>query len=170
MSITRVRWHYYIAGAIFILLGLLTLRYPLEAIMTVGFFMGIGLIATGLDYFSAYYFFGYKRFILLGLLDFIMGVYMTIQPGVTAFVVPFAVGIWLLVAGMSRICVSLWLGGAQVRGWWLMLIYGIGLIGMGVLMCVSPLTGAPAIMVLLSFDLIASGILAVIEGYMMFHE
>ncbi len=170
MSITKVRWHYYIAGAVFILLGLLTLRYPLEAIMTVGFFMGIGLIITGLDYFSAYYFFGYKRFILIGLLDFIMGVYMTFQPGVTAFVIPFAIGLWLLTAGISRIGVSLWLGGAGVRGWWLMFIYGIGLVGMAVLMVVSPLTGAPAIMMLLAFDLIASGIMSVIEGYMMFHE
>ena len=170
MSITRVRWHYYIAGAISILLGLLTLRYPLMAIMTVGFFMGIGLIITGLDYFSAYYFFGLKRFILLGLIDFIMGIYMTVQPGVTAFIIPFAVGLWLFTAGISRIGVSLWLGGAGVRGWWLMLIYGLGLVVMAVLMVASPFTGAPALMLLLAFDLIASGILAVIEGYMMFHE
>lgn len=167
---TQVRRHYYIAGAISIILGILTFFHPLEALMTVGFFIGIGLILSGLDYFSAYYFFGFKRFILIGLLDFIMGVYMTFQPGLTAFIIPFAVGLWLFCAGTSRVGMSLWLGGAGVRGWWLMLIYGIGLIGAAVLMVVSPFTGAPALMLLLSFDLIASGIMAVIEGYMMFHE
>lgn len=168
MNITRIRWHYYIAGIISIILGVLALRYPLEAIMSVGFFMGIGLIVSGIDYFSAYYFFGLKRFILLGLLDFMMGVYMTFQPGVTAFIIPFAVALWLLCVGISRVGMSLWLGGAKISGWWLMLLYGIGLIAAAGLMIASPFTGL-ALMIILACNLIASGVMAILEGCIMFH-
>ena len=34
-----LRWNYYIDGLILIVLGVLAMRYPLEAIMSVGFFM-----------------------------------------------------------------------------------------------------------------------------------
>ena len=162
-----LRWNYYINGAILIILGVLTLRYPLEAIMSVGVFIGIGLLVSGLNYFSAFYFFGLKRFILLGLLDFVIGVYMIVQPGITAFIIPFVMAAWLLTTGLSRIGLSLWLGGAKIRGWWWMLINGIVLILLAGLMCASPLTSALSVMMILAGTLIASGILSVIEGCVM---
>lgn len=162
-----LRWNYYIDGLILIILGALALYYPLEAIMSVGFFMGIGLIISGVNQFSAYYFFGLKRFILLGVLDFIMGVYMCVQPGVTAFLIPFVIGVWLLSVGISRLGMSLWLGGAGIDGWWLMLLNGIALIIMAVLMCVSPLSSALSVMMILACVFIVFGVLAVLEGCIM---
>ena len=158
------RTNYFITGAILAILGVLTLRYPIEAIMSAGFIIGIGLLGSGLNYFSAYYFFGLKRFILLGLLDFVVGIYMMVQPGITAFIIPFVMGAWLLTSGVSRIGLSLWLGGAGVPGWWLMLMNGIVLIGLAVLMCVAPLSAALSVMMILAVVLIASGILSVLEG------
>ena len=165
-----LRWNYYIDGLILIVLGVLAMRYPLEAIMSVGFFMGIGLIASGINYFSAYYLFGLKRFILFGVLDFIMGVYMCVQPGITALVVPFVIGVWLLSVGISRVGMSLWLGGAEVDGWWLMLLNGIALIIMAVLVCMSPLSSALSVMMILAGVLIVFGVLAVLEGCIMFRQ
>lgn len=166
----KIRWNFCITGAILIMLGILTLRYPVGAIMSVGLFIGIGLIASGLNYFSGYYFFGLKRFILLGILDLIMGIYMTAQPGITAFVIPFVIALYFFMTGISRICMSLWLGGAKMRGWWLMLLNGIALIAFSALMCVSPLTSTLSVMVILSAVLIASGVLSVLEGCIMFSE
>ncbi len=162
------RTNYIITGAILIILGVLTLRYPVEAIMSAGFIIGIGLLASGLNYFSAYYFFGLKRFILLGLLDFIMGVYMIVQPGVTALVIPFVMAVWLLTTGISRVGLSLWLGGAEVSGWWLMLLDGIVLIALAGLMTAAPLSAALSVMMILAGVLIVSGVLAVIEGCVMY--
>lgn len=161
------RMNYYITGAILIILGALTFRYPLEAIMSAGFLIGLGLLCSGINYFSAYYFFGLKRFILLGFLDFIMGIYMIVQPGITAFIIPFVIGAWLLSTGLSRVGLSLWLGGAKISGWWLMLINGIILTGLAVLMCASPLNSALSVMMILAGVLIAFGILAILEGCIM---
>ncbi len=143
------------------------MRYPLEAIMSAGFFIGIGLLMSGINYFSAYYFFGLKRFILLGLLDFIMGVYMIIQPGITAFIIPFVMAAWLLTTGISRVGLSLWLGGAKISGWWLMLINGIVLIILAGLMTAAPLSTAFSVMMILAGVLIASGVLELLEGFVM---
>ena len=162
------RTNYFITGIILIALGALTLKYPLEAIMSVGFFIGIGLIASGLNYFSAFYFFGLKRFILLGVLDFVMGLYMAIQPGVTALVIPFVMALWLAVTGFSRVGLSLWLGGAKIRGWWLMLINGIVLILLAGLVGASPIVSTLSVMMILAGVLIASGVLSILEGCIMY--
>ena len=162
------RVNLFITGAILIALGALTLKYPLSAIMTVGTFIGIGLVASGLNYFSGFWFFGFKRFILLGLLDIIAGTLMIARPGITSFVLPFVIGLWMFMTGISRIGVSLWLGGANVKGWWMMLLNGIVLTVLSALMCASPLVGALSIMMVLAWSLIAYGVLAVLEGIIMF--
>ena len=166
------RTNYIITGIILVVLGVLTLRYPVDALMTVGFFIGIGLLASGINYFSAFYFFGLKRFILFGFLDFVMGVYMIVQPGVTALLIPFVIGLWLFCTGFSRIGMSLWFGGASVRGWWLMLIDGIVLCALGGLMIASPLNVTLSLMLtmILGGVFIASGVLSVIEGCVMFER
>ncbi len=161
------RTNYFITGAILIVLGVLTMRYPLEAIMSAGVIIGVGLVASGLNYFSAFYFFGLKRFILLGVLDFLMGAYMIAQPGASALVIPFVMAAWLLVEGLSRVGVSLWLGGAEVSGWWLMLLNGIVMILLAGLMTAAPLNAALSVMMILAGVLVASGVLAVIEGCVM---
>lgn len=158
-----------ITGAILIVLGVLALRYPLEAITTAGYLIGIGLIVSGINYFSAFYFFGLKRFVYLGLLDFVMGLYLTIQPGFTALIIPFVIGLWLVFTGISRIAMSLWFGGAKVRGWWMMLLNGMALCAMGGVIFVSPLKASLSVMLmmLLGGAFIASGVLTVCEGCIM---
>ena len=164
----KMRWNFYITGVILILLGALTFKYPLEAIMTAGFFIGIGLVASGLNYFSGWYFFRLKRFIALGLLDLLAGVIMILQPGLSAFLMPFVIGLWLLSTGIARTCAAFWLGGAKIQGWWYMLLNGLVLIIAALLMCASPLFSAISIMYLLAGILITAGILEIVEGHLVF--
>ena len=160
-----MRWNFYITGGILILLGILTFRYPVEAIMTAGFFIGVGLVASGLNYFSGWYFFRFKRFIALGILDLVSGAVMLAQPGLTAFFMPFVIGLWLFSTGLARTCAAFWLGGAEIHGWWVMLLNGFALIISAILVCASPLISSISIMILLACVLITAGIFALIEGY-----
>ena len=164
----NMRWNFCITGIILIILGVLTFRYPVEAIMTAGFFIGCGLIASGLNYFSGWYFFRLKRFIALGLLDLLAGVIMILQPGLSAFLMPFVIGLWLLSTGIARTCAAFWLGGAKIQGWWYMLLNGLVLIISALLMCASPLISAISIMYLLAGILIIDGILEIVEGHLVF--
>jgi len=162
----KIRWNFYITGLILVVLGALTFRYPIEAIMTAGFFIGCGLVASGLNYFSGWYFFGVKRFIALGILDLIAGVIMILHPGITGFFMPFVIGAWLLSTGLARTCASFWLGGANIKGWWMMLLNGIALIISALVICASPLISSISLMLVLACVLIAEGFLTIAEGLM----
>lgn len=168
----RTRWNFYITGIILIILGALTFRYPIGAIMTAGFFIGCGLVASGLNYIAGFCFFtcrqGFRpwRLLALGILDLIAGVVMVIQPGLSAFFMPFVIGLWLFLTGLARTCSAFWLGGSKIQGWWVMLLNGIALIIAALLMCASPLVSSLSIMLILSCVLISEGVLAILEGYM----
>ncbi|MBQ7578189.1 MAG: DUF308 domain-containing protein [Synergistaceae bacterium] len=162
------RINFYINGIILILLGALTLYHPEDALMSVGFFIGIGLIASALNLFSGFYYFRLKRFIVWGILDLISGILLFLQPGMTAFIIPFAVAFWLFSVGISRTCAALWLGGGKIRGWWFMLIDGMALIFVALLMCLSPIVSALSVMMVIGCGLIASGVLVIAEGCIMF--
>ena len=160
-----LRVNLWVTGGILILLGVLMMRYPIEAIMSAGMILGFGIIATGINHISGWYFFRLNRFLVMGFLDIIAGLIMVIQPGISAFFIQFVIGLWFFSEGISRMCAGFWLGGAEVPGWWMLLISGIAMIAFAVLMCISPLSSTFSVMMILSGVLIASGVLAVIEGF-----
>ncbi len=158
------RINFFITGAILIILGVITINHPLEAIMSVGFFMGLGLIASGINYFTGFKFLRLKRFLVWGVLDIIAGLIMLLQPGISAFIMPFVIAFWLFTEGVARTCTAFWLGGANVQGWKFILINGLLLIGCAVLMCVSPLNSALSVMGVLAGILVFSGVFVIFEG------
>ena len=160
-------WHCYITGAILIALGIFAFTRPMNALVSVGFFIGCGLVASGINHFTGFYLFRLKRFIALGLLDILIGVVMILQPGITAFFIPLILALWLFSTGMARTCSAFWLGGAKIRGWWLMLINGIALIISALLVFASPLISAISVMMILGCVLLVAGVLVIAEGRIM---
>ena len=160
-----LRVNLWITGGILIAVGALMLRYPIEAILSAGMILGVGLIVSGLNELSAWHFFGVRRFIIVGIVDVIAGLALVVQPGMSAFLIPFVIGLWLLSAGISRTCAAFWLGGAEVPGWWMVLVNGLAMIAFAVMMCIAPLSSTFSVMMILSGVLVASGVLAIIEGF-----
>ena len=160
-----LRVNLWITGGILIAVGALMLRYPIEAILSAGMILGVGLIVSGLNELSAWHFFGVRRFIVEGIIDIIAGLALVIQPGISAFLIPFVIGLWLLTGGISRTCAAFWLGGAGVLGWWMVLVNGLAMIAFAVMMCIAPLSSTFSVMMILAGVLIASGVLAVVEGF-----
>ena len=159
-----IRTNLWITGGILIAVGALMMRYPIEAIMSAGIILGIGIIVSGINHVSGWYFFGLRRFLVMGIIDIIAGLVMVIQPGISAFVLPFVIGLWLFSEGISRTCAAFWLGGAGVQCWWFVLIGGLAMMLFAVMMFVSPLSSTFSVMMILSGVLIASGVLAIVEG------
>ena len=160
-----LRMNLWVTGGILIVLGFLMMRYPIEAILSAGMILGVGLIVSGVNQISGWHWLGLRRFIVMGVIDVIAGLILVIQPGISAFLLPFVIGLWFFSAGMSRTCAAFWLGGADVPGWWLILVSGIAMIAFAVLMCAAPLSSTFSVMMILSGVLIESGVLAVIEGF-----
>ena len=162
-----LRVNFWVTGGILIVLGIMMMRYPIEAIMSAGIVLGIGLLMAGVNDVAGWYWFGMRRMLVHGILDIITGLIMLTQPGLTAFVIPFVIGLWFFTGGVSRLCASFWLGGAGISGWWIVLVSGIAMVLFAVMMCVSPLSSTFSVMWILSGVLIASGVLAVIERFVM---
>ncbi|MBQ3645975.1 MAG: DUF308 domain-containing protein [Synergistaceae bacterium] len=159
--------NFYITGILLIILGIITFFHPVEELLTVGLLIGVGSIISAVNNFTGFYYFRFNRFLALGIIDFIIGVLMIWQPGITAFLIPFMIGLWLFSAGMTKICTSFWLGGSKIHGWWLMLINGIALVISSLVVCVSPLLSSISIMMLLAVIFIIIGVLIIFEGRIM---
>ena len=158
----------YIAGILLIILGIITFFYPVEQLMTVSLIIGTGFIFSAVNNFTGFRYTRLKRFIAFGIIDFISGSLMLLRPGITAFLIPFVIGLWFFSNGMTKICASFWLGGADIHGWWIMLLDGIIMVIAALLICASPLVSAVSIMILLSIVLVLAGISIIIEGRIMF--
>ena len=161
-----LRVNLWVTGAILIVLGVMMMRYPVEAIMSAGMILGVGLLMTGVNHVAGWYMFGLRRLLAFGFLDIVAGLVMVIQPGISAFLFPFVIGLWLLSAGLSRTCAGFWLGGAEMPGWWMVLVGGLAMVAFAVMMFVAPLSSTFSVMMILSGVLVASGVLAVVEGLM----
>ena len=177
--IRKLRWTLYIKGAILIALGLWSLTYPLEALLSLAFALGLGFCLSGIDtLFPCFTLRGsslYPRwFLLLGILDLVIGFFMLTRLGLTAFMIPIAAGGWLFFTGLVRVGTSIRLRSIMIDGarlfprWWLLLLSGLALMAFACYLCVSPLIGALSVVMVLGGGLIASGVLHVLEGYAVF--
>ncbi|MBR1672545.1 MAG: DUF308 domain-containing protein [Fretibacterium sp.] len=174
-SMKKLRWTLYITGGILILLGLWTLRYPVEALLSLAFFLGLGFCLSGVNYIVPCLF---RRgecvypwwFLIFGILDLITGAVMLGRIGLTAFMLPLFVAAWLIFAGIARILTSFRLRRLALPRWWLMLLNGVAVILLGCLMTASPLVGGLSVVMALAGSLIAKGLLVIMEGRVVFSE
>ena len=175
----KLRRALYVTGGILIALGLWSLTYPVGALLSLAFALGIGFCVSGINYLIPCFTMRgdslYPRwFLLLGLFDLLMGVVMLARLGMTAFMIPLAAGAWLFFTGLVRVGTSIRLRGIVFDGvrlfprWWLVLLNGLMLVALACFMCVSPLIGALSVVMVLGCGLIFSGCLHIMEGRAVF--
>ncbi|MBQ9565381.1 MAG: DUF308 domain-containing protein [Synergistaceae bacterium] len=178
-SIRELRWTLYVKGGILIALGLWSLTYPLEALLSLAFALGLGFCLSGISHlvpcFTLRGSFLYPRwFLLLGILDLLIGFIMLTRLGITAFMIPVAAGGWLFFTGLVRVGTAVRLRSITIDGvrvfprWWLLLLSGLALTVFACYLCASPLLGALSVVVVLGGGLVVSGVLHLIEGYAVF--
>ena len=172
-SMKTLRWTLYLTGGILILLGLWSLFYPLEALLSLAIYLGIGLCLSGVNHllpcFSLRGEALYPRwFLFLGIMDLIVGVLMLTRIGLTAFMIPMVVAAWLCWIGLVRLVTCIRLRSLHLRGWWIMLLSSLALIACSCAMFLSPLVGWLSVVAILSSTLIAAGALNILEGRMIF--
>ncbi|MCR5347376.1 MAG: DUF308 domain-containing protein [Fretibacterium sp.] len=174
-SLKRLRWTLYITGAILILLGLWSLRYPLEALLSLAFFLGLGFCLSGVNYIIPCLFRGGMSvypwwFLIFGILDLMIGTVMLGRIGLTAFMLPLFVAAWLAFNGIARIMTSFRLKALGLPRWWLVLLDGIVVILLSCLMTASPLVAGISVVLALAGTLIAKGLMLIMEGHVVFRD
>ena len=174
-----LRWTLYFTGGVLIALGLLSLLYPFETLLSLAFCLGIGLCLTGLNHLTPCFSLRGdplrpRWLFLLGVLDLIAGAVMLARLGLTAFMIPIYTAAWMALTGAVRMGTSLRLRSVRVGGarlfprWWLMLLSGLGLILCACAMFASPILAGLYVAYVIAASLIAAGLLIVAEGRWVF--
>ena len=174
-SMKKLRWTLYITGAILILLGLWSLRYPVEALLSLAFFLGMGFCLSGVNYIIPCLFRGGESiypwwFLIFGLLDLMIGAVMLGRIGLTAFMLPLFMAAWLIFAGIAHILTAFRLKALGLSRWWLTFLNGVVIVLLSCLMTASPLVGGLSVVMVLAGTLIAKGLLLIMEGRVVFSD
>lgn len=164
-----LRWTLYFTGGILVVLGLWAMTYPIEALMSLALYLGIGFILAGLNHlvpcFSLRGDSLYPRWLfVLGVLDILIGVVMLTRLGLTAFMIPLMVAFWLFLTGLVRAVTAFRLRALGFRRWWRMLLNGLILAVCASLMAASPFVGGLSVAFMLGGTLVVSGVLILVEA------
>ena len=164
-----LRWTLYFTGGVLVVLGLWAMTYPVEALMSLALYLGIGFILAGVNHLVPCFSLRgdpmYPRWMLVqGVLDLLIGVVMLTRLGLTAFMIPIMVACWFCSTGVVRIATSFRLKSLGFGRWWAMLLNGLLLAVCASLMLASPFAGWISAALLMGSVLVASGFLIVWEA------
>lgn len=167
------RWTFYTAGAIFILLGVLSLLHPFLALVSVAVFMGIGLIITGIN--NLVPFFTMKgnplrpKWLLpMGILDILFGFLFISRIGLAIFTLSTLLGLWVLLVGCLRLYIAYEIKSAGVTKWWWMLVSAVLMLLAAAVLLSHPVAAVLGVAMLTGLSLIGVGALSIAEGRILY--
>ena len=155
------------------MLGFWAMTYPVEALMSLAFVLGLGFILAGINHLVPCFSLRgdplYPRWMLFqGALDLLIGVVMLTRLGLTAFMIPVAAACWFCFTGFIRVFTSFRLRALGFRRWWRMLLNGLILVLCASLMLASPLLGGVSVAMLMGSIFVVSGFLILTEAHGIF--
>lgn len=166
--LARNWWVVALRGAVGILFGILTLMLPGVTLLTLILLFASYLVLDGVLAIAA----GVRAaragerwglLILQGVVDFLGAAAMVAMPGLAIMVFVYMIAFWSIVSGAFMIVAAFQLH--LDHGRWLMVIAGAVSILFGVLLAISPITGAVVLAMWIGAYAIAFGIMLLILGF-----
>ena len=157
------RFTWVLSGLCLAIIGLYMLFNPLITLNSIAVFIGIIILAqgiTGITKFSSYEDKKDKGWDLFSsIISVILGAIIAFSPAnlVLTAMLPFALGIWVLMKGIMQCAGSIYLNRSGSEIWGYALTFGILNILLGVLMIANPLIPAFTIVFMASLILIVTG-------------
>ncbi|SNR75028.1 Uncharacterized membrane protein HdeD, DUF308 family [Lutibacter agarilyticus] len=156
-------WLILLRGIILIVLGLYVLGNPIDALVALALYIGISLSITGifeigvaLSLKSVNDNWGWN--LAGGIIDLLFAIVLVSNPAITAAVIPFIVGFWMMISGVIVFVNSLAIRKTEVPVWWLGLISGILTVIIGYFITSNIFVGAIAITVWIGIGFLIAGI------------
>ena len=163
VSTVKHWWLFLILGILLTLGGIWVAQTPLQSYLALAVLFIVLLLVNGI---SQIVFSisnkdnvqGWGWFLAGGILEFLMGVYLWANPGISAAMLPFVVGFWLLFRGITIIANSTDLKEKGAKGWGWLLTSGILMTIISFFMIMDPVFGAFNVIFLTAFAMIFMGI------------
>lgn len=157
-------WLMLIAGILCIAAGICVFVFPVESYLTLSILFGIVMLLTGVGQLiiastSGNYLMMKGYFIVGGILDLILGIFLCVYPGVTLVVLPFMMGLWLMYHGFILISFGGDMDTFKVSGSASMIILGILILVLSIFVLLNPFSaGVVTVLVVAGVGLILLGV------------
>ncbi len=166
----RYWWSFLLTGVVLCLAGFLILHYPVSSLMAVGFLLGILVFLLGI---SHIYFVsvnnktlpGWKWHLFMSAMDIILGSILIFSPGITITLLPFLVGFWFFIRGISLVSYAVTLKHFAVARWGWMLAGGVVSFLFALLIIFNPFLGFFTIIAWMSIACIATGVFNILLAF-----
>lgn len=146
----------------FIALGLLLLVMPQTSLLWICYAFGAVVLITGVVCLVQYARlrgsgFAAPFFLVAGVSTAALGIFSLARPEVIASFLPVVFGLFILIDGCSRIGTAVELARRKADKWWMMLLFSVLSVALGILLLVNPFGAAVSVVML-------CGVLLIIEG------
>lgn len=146
----------------FIALGLLLLVMPQTSLLWICYAFGAVVLITGVVCLVQYARlrgsgFAAPFFLVAGVSTAALGIFSLARPEVVASFLPVVFGLFILIDGCSRIGTAVELARRKADKWWMMLLFSVLSVALGILLLVNPFGAAVSVVML-------CGVLLIIEG------
>ena len=148
-------WLMLIVGLLSLIAGILVFVFPLETYVTLSIFFGIIMMLAGaaqliLSSSSNNYLMTRGYFIVGGVLDVLLGLFLCLYPGITIFLLPILLGVWMLYHSFMIIAFAGDLSTFDLGGQGETIAGGIILLLLSILILMNPFSAGIAAVVILT--------------------
>ena len=158
-----------LSSVIFVALGIFLFTKPETTISTISYILGIIIILLGSFAFGKYFQsredgFKFSFSLLYGVLSFVIGLILIINPTALATLIPFVIGFWMITNSTVKIQYSLNLRQYENKAWIPTFIIGLLTLICGLVMIFNPFEGALVITKMIGLFIIVYSVLDIIEA------
>ncbi len=160
-------WLMLVVGILSVIAGILVFVFPLETYVTLSILFGVLMILVGaaqliLSSSSNNYLMMRGYFIVGGVLDVLLGLFLCLYPGITIFLLPILLGIWMLYHSFMIIAFGGDLDTFDAGGHGFVVGSGILLLILAILILMNPFSaGIAAVVVLTGVGLVVFGLILI---------
>ena len=154
-----------LAGILCIIAGICVFAFPLESYVTLSILFGVLMLLTGATQLiiastSGNYLMMRGYFIVGGILDVILGIFLCVYPGVSLVVLPIMMGLWLMYHSFMIISFGGDMVTFRLSGGGMLILLGVLLLILSIFVLVDPFSvGVVAVLTVAGVGLIMLGLI-----------
>ena len=158
-------WLMLIAGLLCLVMGIVVFVFPLQSYVTLAILFGVMMMAVGaiqliIASTSANYLTMRGYFVVGGVLDLMLGIFLCIYPGVSLVALPLMLGVWMLYNSFIIIAFGGDMETFRLGGSGLVVAGGVLLLLLSVIVLLNPLgAGVPTVIIIAGIGLLVLGCL-----------
>ena len=163
--VIRHWWLFMFAGILAVVAGICVFAFPIESYVTLSVLFGILMLVTGAAQLmiastSGNYLMNRGYFVVGGILDVILGIFLCIYPGITLFLLPIMMGLWMMYHSFIIIAFGGDMSTFKIHGNGWVIVGGVLLLLLSVFVIVDPFSvGVVTVLTVAGVGLILLGVM-----------